>query len=498
MTARATIVAALLTAASLAPLGCKSQGRAGPASPAATPDRRVLLDGDLSEWTQRVAATADEEYVYFRISIEGLDAPIQAAPQTIALWLDADASSATGARLPAPADAAGMGVDLIVEFSGRDQAGKPRGVTAYALDSTGARTPLAPSKIDLVAAPTFAAPAYELRVSRHPDHPALASLLGQRGRARVMFTMSGPDGRLEGWSDPEVFTLGAAAPQRRLSDATVPAKPPGALRVISWNVERSALAKNPSPFSRVIQVTDADIILFQEWDADPATAQAWFTATVTGTRQWHARAAAGDVVIVSPHPLTPLGPDLITLPPESLGEGGSGEPRPVRFVGALVQTPLGTIATGSLHLKCCGTAGSSEDRRRIAEAEAINQTLAAALPQGHPAMVILGGDLNLVGTRTPLDRLRMGLDLDGTELGVARPMVSGDTATYTWADDSAGFPPGRLDFITYSDSAASVAQAMVLDTARLSDKALAKMGLDRTDSAASDHLPLIVDLLPRR
>jgi hypothetical protein len=68
---------------------------------------------------------------------------------------------------------------------------------------------------------------------------------------------------------------------------------------------------------------------------------------------------------------------------------------------------------------------------------------------------------------------------------------------YTWRDDSAGFPPGRLDYIVYSGSSASAVNALVLDTTRLSEKALAKLGLDRTDTGGTDHLPVIVDLVPR-
>jgi exonuclease III len=112
-------------------------------------------------------------------------------------------------------------------------------------------------------------------------------------------------------------------------------------------------------------------------------------------------------------------------------------------------------------------------------------------------MVVIGGDWNLVGSREPLDIARGGADLDNSELDVARALVLGDAAMYTWRDAATGFPPGRLDVIVYSDSSAEVVNAFVLDTGRLADRALARMGLDRTDSRASDHLPVVVDLRPR-
>jgi endonuclease/exonuclease/phosphatase family metal-dependent hydrolase len=111
---------------------------------------------------------------------------------------------------------------------------------------------------------------------------------------------------------------------------------------------------------------------------------------------------------------------------------------------------------------------------------------------------LIAGDFNLVGTRTPLDAMRAGLDADGSELAVAQTDVLGDHALYTWSDHKTEFPDGRLDYLIYSDASADAANAFVLDTRRLSDRTLAKLGLDRTDTGASDHLPVVVDLMPKK
>ena len=66
-------------------------------------------------WPQEVAATADADWIYLKVTVEGNHAPLQASPETVALWLDVDGSPRTGARMAAPADASGMGVDEIVE-----------------------------------------------------------------------------------------------------------------------------------------------------------------------------------------------------------------------------------------------------------------------------------------------------------------------------------------------------------------------------------------------
>jgi endonuclease/exonuclease/phosphatase family metal-dependent hydrolase len=150
-----------------------------------------------------------------------------------------------------------------------------------------------------------------------------------------------------------------------------------------------------------------------------------------------------------------------------------------------------------MHLKCCGTAGSAEDKTRMAQAAKINETWRSALARDGSKVRVLGGDLNLVGSRAPLETLLAGLDSDGSALAVANPQILGDAAELTWRDGKTEFPPGRLDYIAYSGATAEVAQAFVVDTGRFSAKALASMGLDSDDTGASDHLPVVVDLVPR-
>lgn len=40
--------------------------------------------------------------------------------------------------------------------------------------------------------------------------------------------------------------------------------------------------------------------------------------------------------------------------------------------------------------------------------------------------------------------------------------------------------------------------AFVLDTSRLGERSLARLGMDSTDTDASDHKPVVVDLVPTR
>jgi endonuclease/exonuclease/phosphatase family metal-dependent hydrolase len=302
-----------------------------------------------------------------------------------------------------------------------------------------------------------------------------------------MFVLKDPAGKVVGWSDPETFQKPGAARDLPLADVGVPGKKSGTIRIVSYNVMKSEIAKNPPVFARVFQVLDPDVVLVQEWDTDAATATAWFTAVVTGEHAWSARTGP-DVAIVSPYAIEPLGPESVTA---------EGEEKPVRFVAGVVKTPAGDLAIGTTHLKCCGTAGSPEDVRRLAESRAINAAMRSAMGQLSTPLRVLGGDLNLVGTPAPLGALAQGLDAGGGDLAVAQPVDLGDPAMLTWRDPKTPFPPGRLDYVLVGNAGAEVVDAFVLDTSKLSDAALARMGLDRGDAGASDHLPVVVDLRPR-
>jgi hypothetical protein len=88
------------------------------------------------------------------------------------------------------------------------------------------------------------------------------------------------------------------------------------------------------------------------------------------------------------------------------------------------------------------------------------------------------------------------LDADGSPLTIARPAVLGDEELfYTFGIRGLR---SRLDYITYSDNSLKVVNAFVLDTAILDPASLKAMGLEPDDSAATDHLPVVLDLSPRR
>jgi endonuclease/exonuclease/phosphatase family metal-dependent hydrolase len=282
---------------------------------------------------------------------------------------------------------------------------------------------------------------------------------------------------------------------------------PGTVRVVSYNVLHSAPQDRPAPFGRIFRALDPDVVLVQEWDeADAAEIQEWFAANVPG-HAWRARKSAGrGVAVVARHAMKRYGPFRLPVGEEAerlVASSYFGSW--VGFVAASIETPLGPLLAASVHLTACGDPGSPEDWRRVYEAAAINAVLGGAISPfphwrdaiGHgrpPPMLLLGGDLNLVGSQHPLSVLRAGLDVDGASLSVAEPHVLGTTDTYTWRDATTPYGPGRLDWLLYSGTTVGLRQAFVLDTVRLAPAALAAHDLQAGDTGHSDHLPVVLDI----
>jgi endonuclease/exonuclease/phosphatase family metal-dependent hydrolase len=493
--------------------GCKSHRAHAPSGGAYTTERalagepaapaNITIDGDTADWTDDAVIEANEHYIFVRFTVEDQQYTLQASPVTTAIMLDVDGDPSTG-RTSDLAPLNTMGVDLEIDFSPHARGAAGHGVAVYAIDSVGRRTALSTADVDFACAPTYASSWYECRISRTPDNAATLPKRGllSSGPIRGIVATLDSNGNIDGYTDPFTVNAGAAAPGKPLATTDLPAKPEGAVRVLYYNVEKSSPVAKPEPFRRVFQATKPDVICLEEWETgDAAALQAWFTAMVSSERAWNVRkpegnlSSGGGVAIVTQYPLAPMIGDTITLPPGAIGK--NSPEHKVRFVGAKITTPAGDVLTGCTHLKCCGTKDSAEDQARMAEARAINSAFtsaAGALDKG--VMRVLGGDLNLVGSRPPLDLLRQGLDVDGSDLTVARPMVLGDSTLLTWRDAPSGYAPGRLDYVTVSRHNTEVVNAFVLDTSRLSDESLARMGLDRTDCNGSDHLPVIVDIKP--
>jgi len=450
--------------------------------PARTADRvtgrttPITLDGDVSEWTgdAPVRALADQHHLFLRFDPDTGDHAIQAAPFTTRILIDADDRPGTGTPV------AGLGVDLAVLLSPPNAAGGigiGSEVTIY--DPAGSGVSAGHADIGFFFLPSHSAPAYEARIDR-------AALRIENARpVRIRVEQTDTSGAVL-WSGQTEATLPRADPAAIAPTGDIPRKPADALRVLSLNVLFSAPLQNPDAFKRTLAAVNADVILFQEWFNTPqATIQNWMNTNAGPGWTVYAPNASKGVAVAARVPV------LETIPGPLPGSGpGAG----ARFVGAVVEGPAGPVIVGSLHLKCCGGANSSEDVRRVQEADSINATLADALARHPGAAMAIGGDYNLVGTRTPLETLARGLAADGGDLAPAHALTIGDPAAVTWVDEKSRFSPGRLDWILFDPARSTLRRAFTLDTRRLAPAALSRLGLESLDSHATDHLPVVVDL----
>ncbi len=449
-----------------------------------------MLDGSFTDWEDAERADADGRWVWLRFTPQTRPVQaIQAAAHTTRVRIDADMDPRTGAAIEYPRtgmEAIGVqpqGVDLLIEFSPRNEQGGigiGAGVTRF--DAGGDAIQIGHSDIGMACLPTYGSDAYELRIDRLAGE---SGVLPASGMIEVVVDQIDTDGKTLWW-EKYVVELPERDAAPALHDLSLPTKREGTVRVMSANVLFSSPLTKPDAFARLLGQTGPDVILYQEWFRTERGKVAGWLGEHAG-EQWslHFPDEQAGVAIATRHPIVARYDKV--LPP-------SGEGRPARACAALINTDAGELLAISVHLKCCGGAGSEEDLTRIDQARAINAFVDWVHGQHPDAMVVIGGDFNLVGSRTPLEVMARGLGIGGDDLDAVGPAVLGDSTMVTWVDEKSRFSPGRLDWMLYDDSRSVLEHAFMIDTRVLSDASLEAMGLERGDSMASDHLPMLVDL----
>lgn len=469
----------------------------------------VVMDGDVSEWAPGVHGMADGQFLYLRLTPDRVTT-LQASMSTTLLALDVDADAETGLGLDQVAsgleDGGGLGVDLLVELSPGSGDGGPleSGSRVFGVTEAGRRVQLSHSDTGFLFLPTYAAEEYEIRLSRFPSSPeSHDAAMSEAGMVRGRFLRISVNGDVEWASDEFSFEKPAADEERALHDAALPAKPAESVRVMTYNVLWGEPQENPGPLSRLVRAVDADVLLFQEWDLRDRSAErmsgaeivSWFNEhAALESGEWSAvRSAATGVVIVTRGAVVSKGPNaLMHL---VAADGDLQMQRATRFVSARIETPLGEMIAASVHLKCCGSAGSWEDMARVSEAVAVNTSVLVDHETQPAEMIVVAGDFNLVGSRLPLDVMRQGMGRGLLPGSVVEALLLGEASAHTWRGlGDARFNPGRLDYAVVGGRRGRVAQSFLLDTSVLTDASLERMGLERGDTGFSDHLPIIFDI----
>ena len=433
----------------------------------------LVVDGRLDEWPDSVCSgslpgaavrEAGDRLIFCLV----LSSPISLQRNNdLVLVLDADADPETGRPL------GGVGAEVVWHFGKRTgeihRAARVEKITAYDLG--------------MVTAPTTAASAFE--VSLDPEMPELYPLL----TAPVL-----------NWavlSKDKVAANGSLAWKNEPYDAAGGTSPPPAgpaVRVLSYNVLRNGIVREPALYDRILRALRPDIIALQEvYGADTPTLAERFGKILGG--DWAVTAHA-DLVVASRYPLLASRPVLGNLAVV------------VDLTATPIEAPLRLL---NLHLPA-----SRRDRERQWEADALIAFLRDSGQGEDPfaspsSPLVVLGDFNFVGDPGQLDTLlrgaivnreRFGADFppdnDGTDLTDLVPRHSSAPEVYTWwaKGGKAPYYPGRLDFILYSDATLSPS-GFILRSESLGSAVLDSLKLERFDtSRASDHLPLVIDLLP--
>lgn len=335
-----------------------------------------------------------------------------------------------------------------------------------------------------------------------------------------------PDARA-GLDDPAipgaVVTPGTPAVVLQSPAATDPlARTEGtSLRVVSWNVARNSLVERREAVGRILAALDPDLLLLDE-----VTAQVdgeWIRELLAGLPgdrpgSWNvAFGGSGDderCVLASRQPLERVeafeglayGADFRRDWLAGIDDPDRRRAQAARLAGTIpvagarLEFGGARLLAVALDLACCGDSlDGPEERRRRFEAERLRSVILEVLAAGTFEGLVVGGDLNLVGTLAPLEILVDELDPGGGRLASAEPLQLDGLSNATWSGPGQPFPPGRLDYQLYSASTLEVAGSFVFESADLGEPWLQRHGLQADDTArASDHMPVVVDYRLRR
>jgi hypothetical protein len=501
---------------------------------------RIVIDGVFDDWgpcagvddpadaaaaeldLREVCLAHDSDAVYLRFDL-GRPVNAQGLEGILSLALDADGDPLTGWRGPALA-----GIDLIIEFTHLDPDDPNR--VRYGLrtfipdpaappDSERVLEALDPYELGLFFEPRHTSRSIETRLGRDVQLPnGIRTFVGDVTRGHLAYVERA--GRQHDAIGPFALDLGprGGLARPRLDGDPLLRAPGTAFRILSWNVSRARLLRNPEPFRRILAATAPDLVLLDEIApaVTPETVREVLSSTPaangwsvhvgsSGSAQRGAIAArlALDTEptfsrVLYPDSVQPLlrgvaGRDLHEVQANATEAGAPA-------AGAWVSVGGRRLLLVTLDLVCCGNrADAIEDRIRRMEAASINaaarRALAVAAEAGRAAYgVIVGGDFNLVASETPLDVTAAGLAPDGSDLVAAYALQLDGRTSATWDGGRGPFPPGQLDYVLYSGTTLDVRRAFVLETADLAAPWLTRHGLDVSDSEeASDHRPIVVD-----
>ena len=255
------------------------------------------------------------------------------------------------------------------------------------------------------------------------------------------------------------------------------------VRIVSFNTYFEGLSdpNREEAMGRLLNSVNGDVYCFQEeWKTEGHGEILKRLMPLENENLWHIHKVHGNV-IASKYPLK-------ALPSKN-----------DRYAAAYIGLAENHLFIINVHLSAMGYIGSEDDRLRIRQVDDIVATIDEIhrgqydeddAPGTQPGIVIVG-DFNLVGSRTPLDMI-----IDKKVYGLKDwliPNLIGESVV-TWRGGShASFSPGKLDYIVYSTRTLIPKNGFILNAELLNRTERKQLSLDVADSKLSDHLLMTVD-----
>lgn len=342
-----------------------------------------------------------------------------------------------------------------------------RGRQAFLNDSLKERIPW--DRLKYIVGPTCARNEFEIQID-------LGGFNINRGDA-ISIQFNGSDQL----SAPVTFTFSqpSETPKRRSHR-----RDPGTnVRIVSFNTYFEGLSdpNREEAMGRLLNCVNGDVYCFQEeWKTEGHGEILKRLMPLENEKEWHIHKVHGNV-IASKYPLKAL-PSKNDM-----------------YAAAYIELAENNLFIINVHLKAMGYIDSEEDRLRIRQANDIiamidgihkGQYGKDEAPGTKPAIVIVG-DFNLVGSRTPLDLILDKKVFDLKDWLI--PNLIGESVI-TWRGGShASFSPGKLDYIIYSAKTLIRRNGFILNSELLNRTERKQLSLDAADSKLSDHLLITVD-----
>jgi hypothetical protein len=459
----------------------------------------ITIDGQFNDWTENLAGyidpletvsevdllefqvTNDDQFLFLKIVLDTElnlkeDDPID---HSIFLYIDTDNNAQTGFSVQE-----GFGSEVGINFSN----------LSVNFDADPASTVYF-SDIKFRMGPTITSTQFEIAIGRDavPDYindlftsPEIKILFKNWDNGDVM-----PN-------DGEVFSyIFDETPVTPFEPVTLEKDNPDFIRVVAYNTLFDGLLESDriGHFESVLKALNPDIIGFSEcYDTYATTVEDFLNSWLPlGTTEgWHV-VKKGDLITASRWPIiqtwsfiTRSYPVLIDLPDN--------------YASDLLYTVS--------HLSCCANnSGRQKQIDEYVEFMLQMKTNGSSVGFVENTPFIFSGDLNLVGYAQQLTTLLNGdiqninqfgqggpLDWDNSELTDQICLQTDQRMSYTWRNDFSSYPPGRLDFIIYSDAVMTSEKSFTLQTEVMPEERLMLYGLNSNDTgSASDHFPVVTD-----